>query len=236
MINWKYGWKSFLNEDTSADKYPFPADMTRDQYAIGAFIGLSEAHRSHADSVSKQVAGDIVKHLKTELHIDDDDPTPFFEEYFVPGVELTGGVEFSVSIAKTAIGRPFSIDSGVYAGDVPLIDIRMVFDTRYPIVNYLEDIYFKLLEDVRHELEHVINQKGGEPANSVFDHYIDKGEVPSMVRGLHLRAKKMKIPTEDMFHKELEQYVQTGELSPEESEQVFQTWKQELDKIQAKGK
>lgn len=239
MINWKRGWKSFLNEGGSGDYdvYPFPAGTTRGQFAIATYMGLTETHRSHADTISKKVAGDIIKYLKSEFDQDDDDPVSFFEEYYIPGIEKSVNVEFTVEVSKTGLGLPFSIDSGVYPESLdPLIEIKMIFDARYPITGSIQEIYFKLLEDVRHELEHLISQKGGEPANSVVDHYIDKGEIPSLVRGLHLRAKKMKIPTEKMFHQELEQYVQTGEISSEESEQIFQMWKQELDKIQGKGK
>ena len=53
------------------------------------------------------------------------------------------------------------------------------------------NIYFKLLEDIRHELEHIITETGGQPGLSRAEHYIDKGEIPSLVRGLHLKAKKI---------------------------------------------
>ena len=93
------------------------------------------------------------------------------------------------------------------------------------------------MEDARHELEHFTSQKpGGDRGLSRAEYYIDKDEVPSLVRGLHLKAKKMKIPTAEMFRQELEPYLKSAEISQPEYDIILSTWNDELTKIQGKTK
>ena len=181
------------------------------------------------------MTGDVVAWLKSEFDAhDEDSEDSFYEDYQFRGKEIN--LEFTVIIDKTGLGKPFFISSAARGGDSnsPLIDIDMTYDARYPIVNSLEDIYYKLLEDFRHELEHISTQMPGGESISRGEYYIEKGEVAPMVRGLHLKAKKMNIPTVDMFRRELEPYVKTGEISQEEYVIILDTWTNELNRIQGK--
>lgn len=177
----------------------------------------------------------MVAWLKSEFDAyDEDGEDSFYEDYQFRGKEIN--LEFTVIIDKTGLGKPFFISSAARGGDSnsPLIDIDMTYDARYPIVNSLEDIYYKLLEDFRHELEHISTQMPGGESISRGEYYIEKGEVAPMVRGLHLKAKKMNIPTVDMFRRELEPYAKTGEISQEEYDIILDTWTNELNRIQGK--
>jgi len=190
---------------------------------------------NNSNALSKQITGDVVAWLKSEFDAyDEDGEDSFYEDYKFRDVEIN--LEFTVFSGKTDSGEPFFVNSAVRAAnsDFPLLDIDMTYDARYPIVNSLEDIYYKLLEDFRHELEHISTQMPGGEAISRGEYYIEKGEVAPMVRGLHLKAKKMNIPTVDIFRRELEPYVKTGEISQEEYVIILDTWTNELNRIQGK--
>ena len=224
-----------LEEVEEGPTWPLPDDMGPAEYMVGVATHQLEESLSRADALSKRVAGDVVEYLKT--HFDEEEVEfPFMEEYYFKTMDVDVGVQFSVEIEKAIVGRPFVIDTGAHPhGEEPLIDIVMTFDARYPIVQSLEPIYFKVLEDVRHELEHLVSGESADKNDvSRAEYYIDKGEIPSLVRGLHLRAKKMKVPTQLMFKNELQQYIDSGEISPEQSEQILQVWNMELDRIQGR--
>jgi hypothetical protein len=230
---------SSLGEDAEGDDWPLSSKGAEITWGVGAMVGLIPENVSSADSLSKTITSDIINWLKTDFYdLEDPDSAYFKEEYYLKSANKELEVEFTVDAGKTGTGKPFSIDTGVYSVEEdPYLEITMTFDDRHPITRSLEDIYFKLLEDIRHELEHVISElPGGKPDLSRGDYYIDQGEVPSMVRGLHLRAKKMKIPTTEMFQRELEPYLKNGEIDQQEYDTILNTWTKELDKIQGKIK
>ena len=143
MKEFQNKWESFLiAESMSTVNYPFPP-INQNQFAIAGYLGLAETESTRADAVSKKVAGDVVAFLKRDLNFEDPDPVDFFETYEIAGLDSDVDVEFSVKIGKTASGKPFSIDSGVYpsTGEYNhLVEIKMDFDSRRPIVQSLEDI------------------------------------------------------------------------------------------------
>jgi hypothetical protein len=191
---------------------------------------------SSTNALTKEIASDIIRWLKTEFDLED--PDEYFLEYYhlkAANKEIT--VEFNAKPDKAGATESLFIDSGVYGrdSDSPSIEISMDFDARLPVEQHLQGTYFKLLEDIRHEVEHVINDlPGGNRDLSRAEYYIDKGEVPSLVRGLHLRAKKMKMPTSEMFRQELDPYLKNSEINQQECDIIFDAWTNELSTIQGK--
>jgi len=234
--DWQADWKDFLLElgpELVGDHWPTSSPSAKNQTALAMFL---PENVMNTDTLTKEITSDIIDWLKT--FFDPEDPGEYFsDEYYLKAANKKVVVEFNVKVGKTGTGMPFFIDTGVYgaSSEEPSIEINMDFDARYPIEQHLEDIYFKVLEDVRHEIEHSISGlPGGNRDLSRGEYYLDKGEIPSMVRGLHLKAKKMKVPVPEMFRRELELYLKSGEISQQEHDTIFDAWSYELDKIQGK--
>ena len=232
---------SFVQQESSpeslGDYWPgSSASATRQTSLMSFGMELEEAVGS-TDTLAKTMTADIIQYLKDDFDIDDPDEDGTMEEYYFKAAKREVDVDFSVKIGKTGTGLPFYVDTEAADGEhnTSLIDISLTFDARHPLEKSFQDIYFKILEDIRHELEHIVSEKpGGNRDLSRAEYYIDKGEVPSMVRGLHLKAKKMKVPTEEVFRQELEPYLKSAEINQQEYDTILDTWNTELDKIQGK--
>lgn len=223
---------------THGDHWPNSSKSANNQMALMSF-GFTNESVGSTDTLAKTITADLIDYLKNDYEVEDPDEEGYWNEYHFKASNQEISVDFSVTNGKTGTGTPFYIDSAMAPAEEGgnLIEIDMVFDDRYPLEKSFQDIYFKILEDIRHELEHIMSQKpGGNRGLSRAEYYIDKGEVPSMVRGLHLKAKKMKTPTEEIFRQELNPYLKSAEITPEEYDIILSAWRDELDKIQGKTK
>lgn len=107
-------------------------------------------------------------------------------------------------------------------GDVPVIEVQIFIDEDSEPQVY-EKIYYKLNEDVRHEMEHV-TQSSIDPTAELethYQHHIHPDEIPALVMGYHRRAKLERKPLDVIMFDDLQREVDKGYLSTEEMQDVM---------------
>ena len=138
-----------------------------------------------------------------------------------------------------AVNEPTGVDPDVdpEEGD-PTFDINIQVDPR-DLPNKWSDIYYDLIDIVRHEIEH-LTHFGPDALDSkrleddkVLRLLIDKGilskadyfklpaEVDAMLQGMALKAKKKKEP----FIKTLNDYLDLQDLTQEEKDDILNLWR-----------
>lgn len=130
----------------------------------------------------------------------------------------------------------------------PLIEIRFELDpAEYPRV--LSDVAMQLRDTLRHEIEHITqsgwNTKRGKylPSDMELRDKIQSGklppyryfmldkEVPAMIHGLYLKAKKTHTPFSKVVNDFLNVWVATGYITDKQRNQILDTWKTYLPKL-----
>lgn len=130
----------------------------------------------------------------------------------------------------------------------PLIEVRFEIDpAEYPKV--LSEIAMQLRDVLRHEIEHV-TQSGWNTINGKyiasdmtlrkkiesgqvppFRYFMLPKEIPAMLHGLYLKAKKTRTPFREEVTTFLQSFVNTGAITEAEMQKVLATWKLYLPKL-----
>ena len=190
------------------------------------------------DSATSKVVKDIMTVIKktegypddTFVHVllpNDLDGTDMYE---MDKANITFNVEVNVGREDTVDG--FKIESfKVQEEDV--LEFNMVIN-RNQEPDVYEAMYMKLQEDVRHEMEHILQDwgRGGRPAPSTGDHEGETTyqhhkrieEVPAMVQGFYRRAKKMRLPLDEIMTQDLDNEIEQGNLTKVEAEELLRIW------------
>ena len=100
----------------------------------------------------------------------------------------------------------------------------------------LEALFYKLQEDVRHEIEH-FTQMGpdriedrpiykGNTANfkTVYGHHKNIIEIPALVRGFYRRAKIERKPIDEIMMDDLDTEIERGNLSKNTAQKLLTIW------------
>jgi hypothetical protein len=130
----------------------------------------------------------------------------------------------------------------------PLIEIRFELDpAEYPRV--LSDVAMQLRDTLRHEIEHTTqsgwNTKRGKylPSDMKLRDKIQSGklppyryfmldkEIPAMLQGLYLKAKKTRTPFSEVVANFLNTWVASGHVTDQQRNQILDTWKTYLPKL-----
>lgn len=130
----------------------------------------------------------------------------------------------------------------------PLIEIRFEMDpAEYPKV--LSEVAMQLRDVLRHEIEHV-TQSGWNTIQSKYiasdmqirkkiesgqlppyRYFILPKEIPAMIHGLYLKAKKTRTPFKDQVVTFLQSFVDNNAMTADEMNKVIDTWRQYLPKL-----
>ena len=130
----------------------------------------------------------------------------------------------------------------------PLIEVRFEIDpAEYPKV--LSEVAMQLRDVLRHEIEH-ITQSGWNTIDGKyiasdmplrkkieagqvppFKYFMLPKEIPAMIHGLYLKAKKTHTPFRDEVTAFLQSFVNTGAITDAEMQKVLATWKSYLPKL-----
>lgn len=130
----------------------------------------------------------------------------------------------------------------------PLIEIRFEIDpAEYPSI--LSEIAMQLRDVLRHEIEHT-TQSGWNtidskyiPSDMSIRKKIESGnlpparyftlpkEIPAMIHGLYLKAKKSKRPFKQVATEFLQTFVTGGHMSADELNIVLKVWRDNLPKL-----
>jgi len=101
--------------------------------------------------------------------------------------------------------------------------------------SFYEEIIYKINEDIRHEIEHLLQEMGvgdregldlknSSNYETTFDHHKDKGEVAALVHGFYRRAKLEKKPIDIIMLEDLNKDILDGRITVEEADKLIQLW------------
>lgn len=119
----------------------------------------------------------------------------------------------------------------------PEIEIKIVIDPSKEPQSH-QALYYKLLDCVRHEIEHLLQKgtnkqynhsgqqvdKNRRESESSYKYFLLKDEVPAMVSGMKLSAEKKGIPLDSEFEEYLSPIRDFGFISDSEMQLVIQKW------------
>jgi hypothetical protein len=132
--------------------------------------------------------------------------------------------------------------------ELPLIEIRVRIDpAQYPHI--LSEVAMELRDVLRHEIEHV-TQSGWNLITSKYlrsdvalrkkiesgelppvRYFLLPKEIPAMIHGLYLKAKKSKQPFQQVVNNYLSIWVENGTITQRDKEQIIATWRKYLPKL-----
>ena len=121
-----------------------------------------------------------------------------------------------------------------YIADDDSIVVEVSLDELYG-KSFYEEIIYKINEDIRHEIEHLLQEMGvgdregldlknSSDHETTFDHHKDKGEVAALVHGFYRRAKLEKKPIDSIMLEDLNKDILDGRITVEEADKLLQLW------------
>jgi hypothetical protein len=139
-------------------------------------------------------------------------------------------------------------DTSKEAEQPPLIEVILELDPeQYP--NLLSEVSMQLRDILRHEIEH-LTQSGWNIKMSKWHrndqaqrdkitlgkipqakYYTLPKEIPAMIQGLYMRAKKMRLPFKDVVDANLQKGIDNGVITAEEKEQIKAVWRKYLPSL-----
>jgi hypothetical protein len=201
-------------------------------------------------------AGQKTYFKKGETAPDITDDDKYKECYFEEISNQTIPLEFYVTLkiqwhqgqgAMITDGGAFN-DTSKSADQPPLIELLFELDPeQYP--KLLSEVAMQLRDLLRHEIEHLtqsgwnINMGKWKRADLARRYKISSGqlpaakyyvlpkEIPAMIQGLYMRAKKSKQPFKDVVDANLQQGVDNGVITTDEKEQIKTVWRKYLPKL-----
>ena len=207
---------------------------------VNSFLGF--VNESRYDSLSESIANKIIGFVNRGA-----DGT-MISRFSAP-VQFT----VTVSVARTSTFSPdrsesfkripwesinfekngFAIDANsqvVDGSDIREVDIVLVIDPKREPENH-ESIYYKLLDLVRHEIEHLVNNNADhrreddrEESQDSYKYFLLPDEIPSMVSGMRLSASKKGIPIEKEFADYLMPILASGFITKDQYDEVMAAW------------
>ena len=200
-------------------------------------------------------AGEKIYYDKAESSpdiISDEYPHIFFEEVENQQIPLdfylTCKIMWKEGLSDLKYGADAYNDTKKESEDPPLIEVRFELDpAEYP--NTLSDVAMHLRDILRHELEH-LTQSGWNVKLSKYlpsdqatrkkieagtrppvDYFLLKKEIPAMIHGMYLKAKKSKQPFRTVVNNYLDIWVNNGSLTPQDKEHILTVWRTYLPKL-----
>ena len=197
------------------------------------------------DSFTKMIVNDIMYWVKEtegeidEVHVFD---LPEDGEYYHKYSDVVIDVDLRIQRVDSEISYgdkeiPYYVNS--YVSDDDYLVIELTIDESYG-KKYYQEIYYKLNEDIRHEIEHYVQEKGvtqkrfktrQQPLipntadyKTTYLHHKDPSEVEALVHGFYRRAKLEKKPLDVIMTKDLETDIERGNLTKKEAEDLFSIW------------
>lgn len=94
-----------------------------------------------------------------------------------------------------------------------------------------ERIFYKINEDIRHEIEHYTQKLFDDRSKSLqntsdyettFEHHMDPSEIEALAHGFYRRSKVEKLPFDVVIMNDLNNEVEMGNLTNRESEIIHQ--------------
>lgn len=216
--------------------------LVKDSYSAvsdsaGEFAGKKIYYKS--DETAPDIAEEAFPHIFFKEVENEDVPLEF---YFLLKVKWDDSVD------GFKYGGDAYNETSKNAADPPLIEVRLEIEPdSYPQV--LSRISMALRDVIRHEIEHTTqsgwNLKSGKylPSDMSMrnkissgkkrpvEYFLLKKEIPSMIQGMYMKAKKMKRPFAKVVKDYLSYYVEDNIITPAEYEKILATWRTYLPKL-----
>lgn len=193
-------------------------------------INESLIRESRYDGITRKLVKDIIVVYKENDNGDFTLPEYFDEEmtynFGAPADDLT----VNLILKKNINTDEFEV-TGSYTRENNTITIVVIYNPDKKVI-ITQKLIGELNENVRHELEHMIQKWKGsrfrkEPETPI-KYYTQKKEIEAQVAGFKRRAKQEKRPVEDVMREWFKKYQHRHSLEPKEVEKVI---KRLLDKF-----
>lgn len=153
------------------------------------------------------------------------------EEYYLEKSGISFSVEFNVMRSEqidTYLLESFRIT------DEDVLEFNLIINPNLEESLY-QKVFYKLQEDVRHELEHLLQhgtyRKEDRPELSdtnkretTFKHHNKPDEIEALVQGFYRRAKIEKRPLDDVMTDDLDNEIERGNLTKKQAQKLLNTW------------
>lgn len=198
------------------------------------------------DTLTKSVVKDAMEYIK------DCEDCEIGEDWFELGLYTHNysGIEFEAELILELTDSgimyggeevPFHINTYVSTEDIVVIHLIIKQDQ---MEKQYQNIFFKLNEDVRHEIEHLVQDlskqeiidKVNNPRfknrqqplvdrtadyETTYLHHKDPAEIEALVHGYYRKAKLQKLPLDVVMTNDLNNEVKYGNLTKDESEDLM---------------
>lgn len=199
------------------------------------------------DAITRKVVNDIITAVKNttgqnnELHqfILPNDFNSEEYEYIQDGMAFS--LELNIHHQSVFTTKAVEKESEAYYVNTTndsednVIMMTVVVDPNWEPQIY-EKLFYKLQEDVRHEIEH-FTQSGyyrieDRPTSTTqtinlkttYGHHKHKIEVPALVHGFYRRAKLEKRPLDEVMMEDLDSEIEKGNLTKKQAENLLKMW------------
>lgn len=189
------------------------------------------------DTITRNVVKDVMKLIPKDkikkkvnyiLPFDASGDEEYEQENLMFSVEL--------DLIKSKDVEEFKLVSSIdYDDDENVITLTLFLGPKFGKQS-LEKLFYKLQEDVRHEIEHFtqlgiyriedrpIYKKDPAKLKTVYGHHKNIIEVPALVRGFYRRAKLERRPLDEIMIEDLDSEIEKGLLSKKQAENLLKLW------------
>tara|TARA_R110002012_G_scaffold319637_1_gene540859 strand:+ start:62 stop:715 length:654 start_codon:yes stop_codon:yes gene_type:complete len=201
-------------------------------------MGKNIILESKYDSVSGKVVRDIINLVKKTKDYPDDSMVQLYlpsdvtgyDEYEISKHNITFSVE--VNIQRLDNVMDFKVESFII-NDEDILEFNITINPKKEPEVY-RDLFMKLQEDVRHEIEHLLQEwgVGDRPSPSdeehngetTFEHHSRLQEIPAMVQGFYRKAKLERRSLDEIMTDDLDYEIEQGNLTKQEAEELLTLW------------
>lgn len=150
--------------------------------------------------------------------------------------ESEAGFNFNVHLTIERVddllinGKKQDFLVNTYIDEENEITMKIVISMEFEPYCY-ERLFYKINEDIRHEIEHYTQKIfSNKPKSSqdtskyetTFEHHMDPSEIEALAQGYYRRSKLEKLPFDIIIKNDLNKEVEIGDLTKRESEVIYQ--------------
>jgi hypothetical protein len=178
---------------------------------------------SNLDELSSIISDDIINLVKNSSLGNFNLPEDINDEIYYNVFDYDFSIDLDIKISKEVSG--YYIDFEFYRDSDEIYIVILLSDEKNK--DYLSDLYYDLIEGVRHELEHVRQYVDGyEFSEEPEDHeqyYLQPHEIEALRSGFKNRANKENKPFESVVRKWFESNTHRFKLNNKQIENIINT-------------
>jgi len=176
------------------------------------------------DLLTKKLVSDILGVFLKEKQGNFVLPEYFDEEEMVYTQSIINGFTLELNLEVSDDVEDFEIEGDLYYGD-DLISVGIIINPDMS-EDSLEDLIGELIETVRHEIEHIVQNDNGmeqiDEPNESEEYYSQIKEIEAQRAGFKLRSEEKKTDFETLVRNWFNKYQHKHSLTTEQKERVIQ--------------